>query len=188
MVASLANVPWDLVIVDEAHHMAAYEKTETLAYRLGRILSRNTNHLVLATATPHKGDPKNFLRLLQLLDEGIHDPAIVNHREPGRRGNPLMLRRLKEEMVDFDGNQLFKPREVETRVHSIGKNPPEMELYTALTEYVNKTYRAAEKAGGQVKVNTRVRHGPCSSGAWLPASPPWSARFCAGATHSLTSR
>ena len=154
VVASLASVPWDLVIVDEAHHMAAYEKTETLAYRLGRILSRNTKHLVLATATPHKGDPKNFLRLLQLLDADIHDPAIVNHREPGQRGNPLMLRRLKEEMVDFDGLKLFKPRKVATRVHSIGKNPPEMALYTELTEYIDKTYRAAEKAGGLVKVNT----------------------------------
>ncbi len=153
--ATLTNVPWDLVIVDEAHHMAGYENRETQAYRLGRVLSRNTQHLVLATATPHKGDPKNFLKLLQLLDEDIHDPAIVNHKADGKRGSPLMLRRLKEEMVDFEGQPIFKPRVVETALHRIGDNPSEMELYRALTDYVDETYRAAERIGGRVKVNTK---------------------------------
>jgi len=152
--ATLANVPWDLVIVDEAHHLAGYEKRETQAYTLGRVLAQNAKHLVLATATPHKGDPVNFLKLLQLLDEGIHDPDIVNHKATGQRGTPLMLRRLKEEMVDFEGAPLFKPRDVQTRWHMIAENPPEMTLYTALTDYVSKTYRAAERIGGTVKVNT----------------------------------
>jgi superfamily II DNA or RNA helicase len=153
--ASLSSVPWDLVIVDEAHHMAGYEDRETQAYKLGRILSHNTKHLVLATATPHKGDPENFLKLLQLLDEDIHDPDIVNHKAPGKRGSPLMLRRLKEEMVDFDDEQLFKRRVVKPCLHRIEDNPPELALYKALTEYVNKTYRAAERIGGRTKVNTQ---------------------------------
>jgi superfamily II DNA or RNA helicase len=153
--ATLTNVPWDLVIVDEAHHMAGYERHETQAYKLGRVLARGAKHLVLATATPHKGDPENFLKLLQLLDEDIHDPGIVNHKAPGKRGSPLMLRRLKEEMVDFEGQPLFKPRVVETALHRIAENAPEMDLYTALTDYVDQTYRAAERIGGQVKVNTQ---------------------------------
>jgi len=154
VIATLTNVLWDLVIVDEAHHMAGYEQRETQAYKLGRILSQNTRHLVLATATPHKGDVTNFLKLLQLLDKDIHDPSIVNRKLSEQRGTPLMLRRLKEEMVDFEGNPLFKPRDVQTRWHVIADNPPEMALYTALTDYVSKTYRAAERIGGQVKVNT----------------------------------
>ena len=154
VLATLASVPWDLVIVDEAHHLAGYDSRETQAYRLGCLLAHNTKHLVLATATPHKGDRGNFLKLLQLLDAQIHDPDIVNQRAPGQRGNPLMLRRLKEEMTDFDGNPLFKPRHVQTRWHVIGENPPEMALYAALTDYVHKTYRAAERIGGRVKVNT----------------------------------
>jgi SNF2 family DNA or RNA helicase len=152
--ATLANVPWDLVLVDEAHHMAGYADRETLAYDLGRILSRNARHLVLATATPHKGDRHNFLKLLRLLDGDIYDPAIVNRRAEGQRGNPVMLRRLKEEMVDFNGNPLFKPRVVETKLHTISGNPPEMELYRELTKYIDKTYRAAERIGGTTRVNT----------------------------------
>jgi len=152
--ASLSSVPWDLVIVDEAHHLAAYEMHKTLAYRLGEILSRQSRHLLLATATPHKGDPQNFLKLLQLLDPGIHDPSIVRHNT-GQRGSCLMLRRLKEEMVGFDGSPLFLPRVVLPRWHRISENPPEMELYTALTEYVHKTYRAAERLGGRERVNVQ---------------------------------
>ncbi len=153
--ATLANVPWDLVIVDEAHHMAGYEDRQTQAYALGRLLAGNTRHLVLATATPHKGDQANFLKLLQLLDGDIHDPAIVNQRLPGQRGNPIMLRRLKEEMVDFDGQRLFKERVVVTRLHAIEDNPPELALYTALTHYISDVYQAAERIGGTTRVNTQ---------------------------------
>jgi len=153
--ATLTNVSWDLVIVDEAHHMAGYENRETQAYRMGRMLARNTKHLVLATATPHKGDPENFLKLLQLLDEDIYDPDIINCRASDKRGSPLMLRRLKEEMVNFEGQPLFKPRVVETALHRIAENEPEMALYQALTKYVDKVYRAAERIGGRVRVNTQ---------------------------------
>ena len=66
-----------------------------------------------------------------------------------------MLRRLKEEMVDFEGQPLFKKRVVQTALHRIADNAPEMTLYKALTNYVDKTYRAAERIGGQVKVNTQ---------------------------------
>ena len=152
---TLAQVNWDVVIVDEAHHMAGYEKRETLAYQLGQILGQQARHLVLATATPHKGDAANFLKLLQLLDPGIHDPTVVQQEGGGQRGNALMSRRLKEEMVDFAGERLFKARIVETRWHSIADNPPEMALYTALTEYVQKTYRAAERPGGRERANVQ---------------------------------
>jgi hypothetical protein len=49
------------VIVDEAHKMAAYSADKkTLAYKLGEALSTMTDHYLLITATPHKGDPENF--------------------------------------------------------------------------------------------------------------------------------
>lgn len=151
---ALANVAWDLVIVDEAHHLAGYEDRATQAYRLGQILARQSHHLILATATPHKGDPHNFLRLVQLLDPGIHDVSVVQMHgdEPG---GPLMLRRLKEEMVTFDGEPLFKARAVETRCYSLGDSDAEMALYSDLTEYVNKTYKAAERKGGRIRVNVQ---------------------------------
>ena len=58
---SLLRSQWDLIIVDEAHRMSAYgEDKKTLAYQLGESLSDRTDHYLLMTATPHKGDPENF--------------------------------------------------------------------------------------------------------------------------------
>jgi SNF2-related domain len=67
---SLRQAHWDLVIVDEAHRMsAAAEDKKSLRYRLGELLRETTDHYLLLTATPHKGDPLNFTLFLRLLDE-----------------------------------------------------------------------------------------------------------------------
>ncbi len=67
---SLLRAHWDLVIVDEAHKMSAYRSDKkTLAYQLGEKLSQMTDHFLLMTATPHKGDPANFCLFLELLDQ-----------------------------------------------------------------------------------------------------------------------
>jgi len=58
---SLLRSRWDLVIVDEAHKMSARsEDHKTYAYRLGESLSKMTDHYLLMTATPHKGDRERF--------------------------------------------------------------------------------------------------------------------------------
>jgi hypothetical protein len=58
---SLLRSQWDLVIVDEAHKMSAYSADKkTLAFQIGEALSQRTDHFLLMTATPHKGDPENF--------------------------------------------------------------------------------------------------------------------------------
>jgi len=70
---SLLRSHWDLIIVDEAHKMSAYSSDRTtLAYDLGEELSKKTDHYLLMTATPHKGDPKNFCLFLELLDKDVY--------------------------------------------------------------------------------------------------------------------
>ena len=70
---SLLRSNWDLIIVDEAHKMSARDDDHTTyAYRLGRALSEMTDHYLLMTATPHKGDPEHFRRFLALLDEDVY--------------------------------------------------------------------------------------------------------------------
>jgi superfamily II DNA or RNA helicase len=67
---------WDLVIVDEAHKMAAYrygsKVNKTARYVFGEFLRYRTDHFLFLTATPHKGDPENFALLLQLLDQDLY--------------------------------------------------------------------------------------------------------------------
>jgi len=102
---------WDLVIVDEAHKMAAYRRGDKLErtrrYRLGEFLTDHTEHLLLLTATPHKGDPENFRLLLQLLDPDLFADTEILAQAVQRQENPIFLRRLKEDMKGFDGRPLF---------------------------------------------------------------------------------
>ena len=71
--SSLLRTNWDLVIVDEAHKMSASdEEHKTYAYQLGEALSERTDHFLLMTATPHKGDPEHFNLFLRLLDKDVY--------------------------------------------------------------------------------------------------------------------
>jgi SNF2 family DNA or RNA helicase len=99
---SLLRSNWDLIIVDEAHKMSAYSADKkTLAFQLGESLSQMTDHYLLMTATPHKGDPENFCLFLSLLDKDVYgnikslDEAMAKHEAP------FYLRRLKEALVSF---------------------------------------------------------------------------------------
>ncbi|MEN3009366.1 MAG: helicase-related protein, partial [Candidatus Bipolaricaulaceae bacterium] len=142
---TLADVEWDLVIVDEAHKLAAYrygERTKkTQRYRLGEALARNARMLLFLTATPHRGDPENFRLLLALLDPDLFATAGVVEEAVRRGENPLVLRRLKEDLKTIEGIPLFPPRHVHTVVFRL--SPEEREFYWALTRYVRDAYNRA---------------------------------------------
>ena len=97
----LKQARWDLVIVDEAHRMTADQKRRSLRYRLGEMLRDSTDHLLLLTATPHKGDAGSFTRFLQLLDEDAYADVKSIEEAMQRRRAPFYLRRTKEAMVYF---------------------------------------------------------------------------------------
>jgi len=142
---SLAEARWDLVIVDEAHKMAAYEyggkRKETQRYKLGELLSRNCSFMLLLTATPHRGDPTNFRLLLDLLEPGFFATDEMLIESVKDKDNPLFLRRLKEDLKNFDGTPLFPPRKVITIKYRLSDD--EKRLYNAVTEYVEKYYNKA---------------------------------------------
>jgi len=147
---SLSETHWDLVIVDEAHKMAAYRYGEkinkTERYRVGEVLSRIAEFLLFLTATPHRGDPENFRLLLNLLVPDLFANESILHESVANRENPILLRRLKEDLKDFKGQPLFPPRHVSTRLYRL--NEDEKRLYNAVTQYVGTYFnraRASEK-------------------------------------------
>jgi superfamily II DNA or RNA helicase len=102
----LGQVHWDLVIVDEAHRMSASDEThKTARYKLGELLRDTSDHLLLLTATPHKGDPINFSLFLQLLDYDAYADVKSIREAMNRRKAPFYLRRIKEAMVYFPERQ-----------------------------------------------------------------------------------
>jgi superfamily II DNA or RNA helicase len=138
---SLLRSRWDLIIVDEAHKMSARsEDHKTYAYRLGENLSRMTDHFLLMTATPHKGDPEHFRRFLALLDNDVYGSIQSLEQAMQDQEAPFYLRRTKEALVTFpdpqSGNvhKLFTKREVRSAAFDL--DGEELEFYDELTRYV----------------------------------------------------
>jgi hypothetical protein len=92
---SLLRSNWDLIIVDEAHKMSAASRDKkTLAYELGEALSQMTDHYLLMTATPHKGDPDNFCLFLELLDRDVYGDVKSLEEAMKKHEAPFYLRRV----------------------------------------------------------------------------------------------
>ena len=145
---SLAATNFDLIIVDEAHKMSAYmygdKIYKTARYKLGEILSKITDHLIFLTATPHKGDFENFRLFLDLLEPGFFATPEMIQQSIQNKDNPLFIRRIKEDLKDFEGKPLFLPRYVITKTFNLGtQSPSEKELYNDLSRYVETQYGLA---------------------------------------------
>jgi len=155
---------WDMVIVDEAHKLSAYEYgvkvDRSERYQAIEALAPRTDHLLFLTATPHRGRKDTFRRLLMLLDEDLFQADELVTERIGRSNaaqsgeafeaetaiakarNRFFLRRLKEEMVGWDTQPLFRPRYTKTVGYEL--TPEELDLYTAVTQYVRSRRKEAK--------------------------------------------
>lgn len=145
---SLLRSRWDLVIVDEAHKMSApADDRKTYAYRLGEALSKMTDHYLLMTATPHKGDQDHFRRFLALLDPDVYGSIQSLQHAMREHEAPFYLRRTKEALVTFPHpetgvvQKLFTKREVRTAAFDL--DGEELDFYDSLTRYVEDQSIAA---------------------------------------------
>lgn len=167
---------WDIIVVDEAHKLSAFEygtKVErTERYKAVEALAERTDHLLFLTATPHRGRRDTFRRLLLLLDQDLFqkDEHVTQHvrhaattsdesfEDEQRLSNArsrFFLRRLKEEMVSWDNQALFKPRHTKTTGYEL--TPEELELYNAVTKYVrSRRKEAKEKRNRNVELTLLV--------------------------------
>lgn len=148
----LKTTDWDLIVVDEAHKMSAHyfgnKVTETARFKLGKLLGSVTRHFLLMTATPHNGKEEDFQLFLSLLDadrfygkfrEGVHKVDISD----------MMCRRVKEDLLKFDGTPLFPERKAYTANYEL--SPPEAALYSEVTDYVRNEMNRADNLDGKRK-------------------------------------
>ena len=151
----LRQVHWDMVVVDEAHRMSARDEShKSQRYKLGELLRDSSDHILLLTATPHKGDPENFSLFLQLLDRDAYADvrSIRQAMDAGRA--PFYLRRTKEAMVYFpergadgrwEARKIFTKRIPTTADFKIDGS--EFELYQQVTRFVKRQSARAAAAG-----------------------------------------
>ncbi len=151
----LRQVHWDLVIVDEAHRMSASDEShKSLRYKLGELLRDTSDHMLLLTATPHRGDPQNFSLFLQLLDADCYADVKSIREAMNRKRAPFYLRRTKEAMVYFphrreDGTwaaeKIFTKRIPHTVDFHI--DGAEFDLYRDVTRFVKRESARAAAEG-----------------------------------------
>ena len=128
--------PWDLVMVDEAHHLNADEKGgPTLGYQLVQRLQeeRRIRSMVFFTGTPHRGKNYGFLALLQLLRPDVFDPQRPLAGQLPHLGE-VMIRNNKQNVTDLKGQRLFKPPLVSSETYAY--TPAEANFYDMLTEFI----------------------------------------------------
>ena len=141
--------PYDLVVFDEAHKLSArYESDGTVdkskRYELAERITAQGKNLLLLTATPHMGkdDAYYFLWRLLLPEHLAAQNAFT--RLTDKEKSKHLLRRMKEEMVTFDGKPIYPPRRSQTIAYPLKQGEiSEQSLYDAVTAYCEKYFDLA---------------------------------------------
>jgi superfamily II DNA or RNA helicase len=153
--------PYDLVIFDEAHKLAADHEADfrvwkTDRYRLAEALagipgedprwelSWSCHHLLLLTATPHMGKDFPYYCLWRLLEPDALSTIDAFNAYPMDARRRHFIRRTKEELVYFDERPIYPPRISNTLGYNLTQGEvSEQQLYDATTAYIQTYYNSA---------------------------------------------
>ncbi len=153
--------PYDLVIFDESHKLAADRGADlrvrkTDRYRLAEALagilleeprwtlSWSCHHLLLLTATPHMGKDYPYYCLWKLLEPDALTTIDAFNKYPVDARSRHFIRRTKEELVYFDGKPIYPPRVSNTLSYDLNQGEvSEQQLYEATTGYIQTYYNRA---------------------------------------------
>lgn len=106
-----ARLPWDLLIVDEAHNLSPspFGRDSELCQML-RHISPYFEHKLFLTATPHNGHTRSFTGLLELLDPVRFTQTTEMQAADRDRAAQVVVRRLKSEINALDEQAGRTPR------------------------------------------------------------------------------
>ncbi len=165
--------PYDLVIFDEAHKLSARRNADGTVdksnrYSLAEEIAAQKNHLLLLTATPHMGKDEPYYFLWRLLEPELLAAQEAFDRMSAKRRRAHLLRRMKEQMIHFDGGKIFPPRESKTieypLVQGVGQ---EQDLYDQVTQYCETHYdRARRRNQSAAKLAMGVLQRRLASSTW----------------------
>ncbi len=140
--------PWDLLVVDEAHHLNSDEDAgATLGYRLvdNMVQANLTRARLFFTGTPHRGKDYGFFSLMRLLR-----PDLFSPNQPLEEQLPLLrdviIRNNKQNVMDMEGNKIFKSLNVSSETYTYSQE--ESEFYDLLTEFIGTGRAYASSLSG----------------------------------------
>ncbi|MGA7414352.1 MAG: DEAD/DEAH box helicase, partial [Bryobacteraceae bacterium] len=132
---------WDVIVIDEAHNVAFRGSKLSLRARLADLLSRRSDTLIMASATPHDGKAASFASLMNMLNP----TAIANPDDYGPDDiKGLFLRRYKKHIQEQVAGS-FLERQVSK--HAVQASPEEEAAYDRLADARFLSFDKARRAG-----------------------------------------
>ncbi|MEM1574083.1 MAG: helicase-related protein [Candidatus Methanomethylicaceae archaeon] len=110
-ISEIIDIEWDLIIVDEIHKFGY--KTKRF-WEIGKKLieGKPARNAIFLSATPHRGDPKDYILRLKLLDPYL----VEDWKNLDRRlfyevtHGSILFRRTKEDVNNiYEGRKIFPP-------------------------------------------------------------------------------
>ncbi|KXV06414.1 helicase SNF2 [Caballeronia megalochromosomata] len=145
---------WDMIIVDEAHHLNAEEgavKTQGFDLVERLMTAGKAPSCLLFSGTPHRGKAYGFWSLMSLLDSKTFG-AKKNERAMLDALPNFLIRNAKQKATDMKGNRLFMP--IEQYPETFGYSAAEEFFYERMSSFIvaGKAYasRLGRIEGGQV--------------------------------------
>ena len=146
---------FDILVVDEAHNVAPATATryalESQRTRLIRTISPHFSHKLFLSATPHNGYQESFTSLLELLDDQRFARTVMPDERQLQR---VMVRRMKSDIVDAQGNPVFPLRKLECL--DVAYSEEERSIHRLLREFTES--RAKSVAGTRYEFGTDFVH------------------------------
>ncbi len=156
--ALLAEIPWDLVIIDEAHRLRNAHKP---GHKTGQALraALQGRPKLLLTATPLQNDLMELFGLMSLLDEqilgpehafrsryqvdpeagGLKEDSVAELKE---RLAPVVQRTLRRQVREY-----VRYTHRRSIVEDFAPSPEEQDLYEKVSEYLRRSEAAAIEPG-----------------------------------------
>jgi len=158
----LENAFWDIIIIDEAHHVS-FKGTRTLSYRLAGLLGSRSDTLILLSATPHNGKPESFASLMKMLDPtSIAD--VKTYEPEDIKG--LFIRRFRKDVAHQMRGGLPERSVLTWDVHA---SPAEEAAYASLNAIrfcaLDREHSANQLAGGHMLKSVSLKKALLSSPA-----------------------
>ncbi|MBT8507418.1 hypothetical protein AZH53_03110 [Methanomicrobiaceae archaeon CYW5] len=141
-----AMLPWDLLIVDEAHNFSPSRfADDSQRCSMLREVAMYCDHHLFLSATPHNGYTVSFTGLLEMLDPIRFQQKSVLEEEDMSNIGEIMVRRMKEDLNTDQDNPRFPRRNIK----GIALEFPEEEtrIYDALRAYRNGVSRQMARYG-----------------------------------------
>jgi ERCC4-related helicase len=128
---------WDVVIVDEAHHLGDKPRESTLAFDLvGKMNNAGKiKGLLLFSGTPHKGVDYSFLSLMRLLRPDLFNPEQPLQSQLQSLPEAL-IRNSKAKARDLQGGRLFFGSTLQD--HTFSYSQAEQAFYDRLTAFIQE--------------------------------------------------